>query len=154
MGIEISLDIGGLSISWSKNNRGIDHGFLFQPGDLQRFHSEQVNYDVVDKDDPDLEESERGFARSLVEQCHGLNFSGTETAVAACLEERKAYQEDGDDVLVDLMTFAEFRQFVSAVSIADLDDTFVSGGRPSRKLPGSLISRAGVPRRSDSAGSR
>jgi HEPN/Toprim N-terminal domain 1 len=31
------------------------------------------------------------------------------------------------------MTFAEFRQFVSAVAIGDLDDTFVSGGRNERE---------------------
>ena len=55
MGTEISLDIGGLTISWSKNRRGIDHGFLFQPGDLQRCRSQQMDYDVVGVgDDPEL----------------------------------------------------------------------------------------------------
>ena len=137
MGTVISLDIGGLSVSWAKNHRGSDHGFLFQPGDLQRIQSQQINYDAVEKDDPEAEKSERGFARSLAATLPRLELLGHtlksaqteyETAVATCLDERKSDQDDGDDVLVDLMTFAEFRQFVSAVSIADLDDTFVSDG--------------------------
>jgi len=142
VGTEISLDIGGLSISGARNARGIDHGFLFQSGDIQRIHSEQINYDVVEKDDPELEELERGFARSLAATLPRLELLGHtlksaqaeyEKAAATCLEERKSYHEDEDNVLVDLMTFAEIRQFVSAVSIGDLDDTFVSGDRNERQ---------------------
>jgi hypothetical protein len=137
VGTEISLDIGGLSVSWAKNHRDSDHGFLFQRADLQRIQSKQINYDVVEKDDPELEESERGFARSLAATVPRLELLGHtlksaqfeyERDAATCLEERRSYREDGDEVSVDLMTFADFRQFVSAVSIADLDDTYVSGG--------------------------
>ena len=40
MGTEISLDIGGLSIDWSKNARGADHGALFQEVDRKRLRSD------------------------------------------------------------------------------------------------------------------
>ena len=45
--------------------RGPDHGFLFQPSDLQRFRSSQVVVSPLDDDDPELGEADRGFARPL-----------------------------------------------------------------------------------------
>jgi hypothetical protein len=140
VGTIISLDIGGLEISSAKNHRGIDHGFLFQPGDLQRIQSDQINYDVIEKDDPDLAESERGFARSLAATVARLELLGHtiksaqseyEGCVATCLEERKSYRED--DAPIDPMAFNEFREFVSTVSVAELDDTFVVGDRDENK---------------------
>jgi HEPN/Toprim N-terminal domain 1 len=66
---------------------------------------------------------------------HTLKSAQTEyeTTAAICLEGRQSYQEDDDAVTADLMTFPEFRQFVSAASIIDLDNTFVSGGRNEHK---------------------
>lgn len=136
MGTEISLDIGGLSIAWSKNRRGIDHGFLFQPDDRQRFRSEQIDYGAAADDDPDTAASEQGFTRLLGVTLPRLELLGHtlksakaeyESAVATCLEERKSYVEDGDPVILDIMEFEEFRKFVSTTAISDLDDTFVSG---------------------------
>lgn len=136
MGTEISLDIGGMSISWAKNRRGPDHGDLYQPGDLQRLRSEQINYDTADEDDTGLAESERGFERSLKSLVPRLELLGYtissaqheyDRAAAAWIEERESYQEDEEDISLDVMPFAEFLRFISAVAIADLDDTFVSG---------------------------
>lgn len=138
MGTEITLDIGGMSVSWAKNHRGSDHGFLFQTGDLQRIKSNQINYDAVEDGDPELEESERGFARSLAATVPRLELLGHtvasaqseyERCVATCIEERNSFREDGDDAQGELMAFEEFRRFVTSISIAELDDTFVSGGR-------------------------
>lgn len=70
LGTEISLDIGGLSISWSKNMRGPDHGFLFQPSDLQRFRSSQVVVSPLDDDDPELGEADRGLRVLFARYCH------------------------------------------------------------------------------------
>jgi HEPN/Toprim N-terminal domain 1 len=158
VGTEICLDIGGLSIAGARNTRGSDHGFLFQPGDLQRIHSEQINYDVVEKDDPELEELERGFARSLAATVPRLELLGHTLKSAQTEYERGAAtylkeRNNGDQVPVDLMTFAELRQFVSAVSIGDLDDTFVSGGRNERqrimgRFPFNVVGRSDCPRRS------
>ena len=153
MGTEISLDIGGLSIAGARNTRGSDHGFLFQPGDLQRIHSNQINCDAVEKDDPELEELERGFARSLTATVPRLELLGHtlksaqteyERYAASCLDERNSYRGDGGEVPVDLMTFAEFRQFVSAVSIGNFDDTFVSGARNERKRVMGRFSEEGL----------
>lgn len=147
MGTEISLDIGGLSISWSKNRRGIDHGFLFQPGDLQQFRPQQIEDDLAgEDDDPELSDFEPGFARFLGATLPRLELLGHtirsaeaeyERAAAASLEERKSYREDGDDVTLDIMTFAEFRQFIGSVVLADLDDKFdVGGGDKDERIMG------------------
>jgi hypothetical protein len=137
LGTEISLDISGLTVSWSKNRRGSDHGFLFQPGDLQRFCSPHIHHEVEDGDAPELSDSDFGFARSLGATLPRLELLGHtmrsaeaeyEVSKAVCLEERKAFREDGDDLPLDIMTFAEFRQFIGSVGLADLDNAFVSGG--------------------------
>jgi hypothetical protein len=136
VGTIISLDIGGLSISAAKNHRGDDHGFLFQPNDLERIQSKQRHHDGEEEDDPGREASERGFSRSLAATVprlellgHTLKSAQTEykKCVATCLEERKSYREDGDDAPVDLMKFDEFLRFVTSVSISELDDTFAVG---------------------------
>jgi hypothetical protein len=136
VGTIISLDIGGLSISSAKNYRGNDHGFLFQPNDLQRIQSEQRHHHGEEEDDPGREASERCFSRSLAATVprlellgHTLKSAQTEykKCVATCLEERESYREDGDDPSVDLMEFDEFLRFVAAVSISELDDTFAVG---------------------------
>ena len=41
MGTEISLNIRGMSIDWSRNARGADHGALFQDVDRKRIRSDQ-----------------------------------------------------------------------------------------------------------------
>lgn len=138
MGTEITLDIGGMSIAYAKNDRGPDHGFLFQGKDRQRRRSEQIDYEAVDPDDPDLPLMEMGFARPLRDVWPRLELLGyTMVAVeaeyarvaASCREERQRLHEDGiSDTCDDVMEFAEFRAFVTGVAIADLDDTFVSGG--------------------------
>jgi hypothetical protein len=136
VGTEISLDVGGLSISWSKNSRGSDHGYLFQPEDRQRFQSTQIDYEAVDSDDAETAEYELGFTRSLKATIlrlellgHTLKAAETEYARAAAtsLEERKSSREDGEEISLDLMTFA-VRSFISTVVLADLDDTFVPDG--------------------------
>lgn len=65
MGTIISLDVGGLAIASSKNSRGYDHGFLFQPADRLRFPSQQIDADELGDDDPRLAEAEQGFVRAL-----------------------------------------------------------------------------------------
>ena len=64
MGTEITLDIGGMTISWSKNDRGHDHGFLFQSADRKRFPSEDVDH-VEGAHDEFEEEEEMGLRRPL-----------------------------------------------------------------------------------------
>ncbi len=67
MGTEIYLTVAGISISWSKNEIGLDHGVLFQPGDRTRRKSDQIDYDYYaeNPDDDGLAAHEGVFARQL-----------------------------------------------------------------------------------------
>jgi len=45
LGTEITLDVGGVSLTYGKNHMGMDHGSLFQEPNRKPDRSEQVNYD-------------------------------------------------------------------------------------------------------------
>ena len=66
MGTEINLNVGGISLSFSKNHMGIDFGHLFQEIDRTRRKMDGINYEYF-KDNPeeiaDFELSEMVFAR-------------------------------------------------------------------------------------------
>ena len=49
MGTELTLDVGRVSITYSKNSRGIDHGSLFQEQDRKRVRGEQINYEYFEE---------------------------------------------------------------------------------------------------------
>ena len=65
VGTTISLRVAGTDIDWTKNGPGENHGPLFQDYDLTRLRSEQLDYDGVDPNDPDLAREEIAFARQL-----------------------------------------------------------------------------------------
>ena len=65
MGTEIALDIGGLSLDWSKNARGADHGALFQEGDRKRLRSDQIACDYFADSAEGPGPMEMAFARRL-----------------------------------------------------------------------------------------
>ena len=67
MGTEITLEVGGLTLDWCKNSRGLDHGMLFQAKDRKRIHSDQVNYDYFREHDEDPGPMEMAFCRPLKE---------------------------------------------------------------------------------------
>ena len=142
MGTLISLDVGGMAVDGSKNMRGADHGDLFQVCDRARVRSDQINYDYFDADDPELAEMEAAFARSLTDivprlELMGFNLDSVESAYNRAAEvdrELRAAMEDLDPEVPDRpMGFAEFRDFVYAHPIEDLDDTYPSGGTSTRK---------------------
>jgi len=145
LGTEISLDIGGISIAWAKNNRGEDHGFLFQPGDRKRFPCAQIDYELEEDDDPDRAEMEMGFTRSLRAVLPRLELLGftlpaaeAEYArdAAANLEQRKFDREvagENDVTPLEVMPFKDFLAFLAGVNIIDLDATFVNGGGDEEK---------------------
>jgi HEPN/Toprim N-terminal domain 1 len=51
VGTEITLDVGGVSITYSKNHRGIDHGSLFQEPDRKPLRSDQLDYNYYEHED-------------------------------------------------------------------------------------------------------
>lgn len=136
MGTEISLTIAGMPISQAKNARGPDHGFLFQESDCQRLRSDQIDYDAIDSNDPELPELERGFSRALKLVVPRLELLGYtmktveaeyESIVSVYAEEQRLVAEDSGEAPPQVMSFEEFRRFVADVTIEHLDDTFVTG---------------------------
>ena len=131
MGTEISLDLAGLSVDWSKNRRGVDHGFLFQSDDRRRVPWEDDDHD----DDPDQSLMEMAFIRPLRNVLPRLELLGHtlatakvdyERIAAVCVEDRRSLREEGSDeeLPLELMSFGEFKEFVTRAAIIDLDDSY------------------------------
>ena len=130
MGTEISLDVAGLSVDWSKNSRGVDHGFLFQSDDRRRIPWEDDDHD----DDPDRSLMEMAFIRPFCSVLPRLELLGHtlatakvdyERVAAACVESRRSLREAGidEELPLELMSFEEFKEFVTRDAITDLDDS-------------------------------
>lgn len=143
MGTLITLDVGGMAVDWSKNTRGADHGALFQAGDRTRVRSDQINYDHFQADDPELAEMEAAFARSLADivprlELMGFSLDSVESAHDRAAEGdrklRASIKDLGPDVPDQAMGFADFRDFVNAHAIEDLDDTDPWGNTRPGKL--------------------
>lgn len=129
MGTEISLDIGGVAVDWSKNSMGIDHGSLFQPEDRKRISD--PDRDEGDCIDPDFE---MGFQRSLGSTKMRLELLGYtmgavrkhyERAVATCREERENMRDGGYEhgLATEFMSFEEVLAFVAENPIGELRNT-------------------------------
>lgn len=135
MGTEITLEVCGLAIDWSKNARGIDHGMLFQAKDRKRLHSDQVNYDYFREHNEDPGLMEMSFCKPLKEvipriELLGFTLDQVQREYENCAEFwREECQDEDNDAeksVQDLMTFAEFCEFATSHSLASLDDTFIS----------------------------
>jgi hypothetical protein len=134
VGTEISLDVGGLSIDWSKNSRGTDHGPLFQKGDSKPVRSDQIDYDYFSEHADDPEPMEMALVRRLMDVVPRLELLGFTLeiakahylgAVSACQEERQYLDERDARAPPNLMSFDEFCAFVTAHPVQDLDNTFI-----------------------------
>lgn len=137
LGTEITLDVAGVSLTYSKNHRGIDHGSIFQEQDRKPFKSNQLDYDWYEEKGEDPTPSEMAFTRPLKHIVPRLELLGFDLdrvrreydAVAQYwIEERQSLQDDDDDEsIADLMSFAEFCAFATTHPLESLDDTFISG---------------------------
>ncbi len=141
MGTEITLEIGGMGITYSKNHIGIDHGSLFQEPDRKPLRSDQLDYEYFEKESEDPTSYEMAFVRTLKDVVPRLELLGFnldrvereyETVAKSCLEERESLSEDESDPLPDLMSFAEYRQLATDHAIESLDSTFVSSAMKER----------------------
>jgi hypothetical protein len=128
MGTIISLDLAGLSVSWSKNSRGPDHGALFQEIDRTRAAPDQIEQDAGSEDsDVDYEAA---FVRSLSAVLPRLELLGYTLdrvraeylAATEYWREERASLED-EEPAPGLMSFEEFRAFIVAHPVAELSDT-------------------------------
>jgi HEPN/Toprim N-terminal domain 1 len=124
-----------MMLDWSKNSRGNDHGALFQMADRKRTRSTPIDYDNSDETDPELAQMEMGFSRVLSDiilrlELLGFTLSHIEKeylqTVKACREERLILNEDGFNETLDLMTFAEFCDFIIRHPVQALDGTYIS----------------------------
>ncbi|MEO5366432.1 MAG: HEPN/Toprim-associated domain-containing protein [Magnetococcus sp. WYHC-3] len=134
MGTEITLDISGLALDYSKNHMGNDHGALFQEKDRQRRRSDQVNYEYFIETNADPAPMEMAFAKPLREvlprlEVMGFTLKNAETAYQGVLQsvrEEMAESADDDAEPKELMGFDEFCDFVTIHAVQSLDDTFIS----------------------------
>ncbi len=143
MGTEITLDVGGVSITYSKNHPGTDHGSLFQEQDRKPVRSDQLNYDYCDSAEEYPTSAEMAFTRPLKDvvprlELLGFNLSHVQReyeSIAESCREGRAFLNDTEP-LPDLMSFAEFRQFAIEYPLESLDNTFLLGGENEEKIPG------------------
>ena len=133
MGTMITLDVGGISVDWSKNSRGADHGSLFLETDRKRIPSDQIDYNYFSERGEDPDEMELAFVsklRNLLPRLELLGFT-LDKAEASYAAEVASYRstefEDAESEPHHVMSFAEFCAFVAAHPISQLDDTFVGG---------------------------
>lgn len=135
MGTEITLEVGGLTLDWCKNSRGLDHGMLFQAMDRKPIHSDQVNYDYFRENGKNPGPIEMAFCRPLKEVVPRIELLGFTLDQVGCgytscaeswREECQAMANEEEESVPDLMTFAEFCAFATAHPLETLDDTFIS----------------------------
>lgn len=136
MGTEITLDVAGVTVTYSKNHRGIDHGSIFQEQDRTAVKSDQLDYDWYEEEDEDPTPSEMAFTRPLRDavprlELLGFNLERVQREYDAVarnwLEVRQSLQDDDDEPIPNLMNFAEFLAFATAHPLESLDDTFILG---------------------------
>lgn len=138
MGTEISLDIGGITVTWSKNSRGIDHGHLFQENDYHRLRSEQLDYDYFDDDDdPMVAANEAALTKPLGSVLLRLELLGFtidairkeyDFVAASCRSERENQDYEMLKRPYDFMSFEEFRDFIANVNLEDLESKYIEYG--------------------------
>lgn len=135
MGTEITLEVGGLTVDWSKNSFGVDHGMLFQEQDRKCVHSDQIDYDYYKEENEDPGLMEMAFCRSLREivprlELLGFTLDMVEREYEDCanvwLEDWEAMKEEEEEETLNVMSFKEFISFATEHPIHSLDDTFIS----------------------------
>jgi hypothetical protein len=131
VGTEIHLEIEGMSLDWSKNGMGIDHGFLFQEADRARRRSDGIDYDYFQETGEDPAAYEAAFARPLSRilprlDLVGFNIHGARLAYEAAARDAATSASygssinPGEPVQTEFMTFDEFCAFCRRFPLADL----------------------------------
>jgi hypothetical protein len=150
MGTMIDLAIGGMEIDWSKNSMGIDHGALFQPSDLARRRSDQVDYAYCDENGIDTASAERAFVRPLARVLPRLDMLGYDIAFARAayedvVRESREFARNVTSVEPnDFMSFDEFAALCRRFPLAGLSNQIVrhSGDDREKTPPGRFAALA------------
>lgn len=137
MGTEITLDVGGLCVDWNKNSRGADHGMLFQSHHRKRVKTSQLDYDYPELDAEIIASMERALSATLSEVCPRLELLGFtleavkneyESFVVEWLDIQSRIREPDEPVETDVLSFAEFCDFVKSYPLAQLDNSYNESG--------------------------
>lgn len=155
MGTEISLNVGGVTVDWSKNMRGVDHGPLYQEQDRKRLRCDQIDYAHFEREEESPGDFEMAFSRSLGAVVPRLEMLGyrLETARQAYEAATRQWREDWF-ALADLvkndaelmtdneatvesvpmpMSFDEYVAFLRAHPIGSLSDEYIEDEGDSKK---------------------
>jgi hypothetical protein len=132
MGTEIDLTIGGITLDWSKNSMGIDHGPLFQRADLVQRPSDQIHYEYFEQNKLAAVPCERAFVRPLARVLPRLDMLGHGLASARLAYEeavRRALELARDttaaELPTDFMSFDEFSSLCRRFPLASLGDRVI-----------------------------
>ena len=138
MGTSIELTVGGVSLSYSKNDMGLDFGFLFQEGDESRRKLDGIDYEYYQdhpEEQPDLSQHEAVFARQLARVLPRLHLLGStietaraeyEAVVAEALEMDSSINRL--EPSPDLLSFEEFCALACRYPLTSLTEGFITDG--------------------------
>jgi hypothetical protein len=141
VGTEITLDVGELSLTYSKNHRGMDHGALYQESNRKPIKCGQLDYDWYKDHGEDPTADEMALTRPLKDVLPRLELLGFnldrvrreyEIVAESCKEERRRraiFDDRYINKVLDLMSFAEFCEFANYYPLSTLDGTFISSAR-------------------------
>lgn len=139
MGTEIILEIGKMTLDWSKNMMGVNHGVLYLETDRQHCSScsNELNEEIEDDKDQGSDDiCFRKQLRSLVPRLELLGHSIEHLRKqyeSHALEWLAYLSEDEDESpLPTLFSFEEIIDFICSHPILSLDDTY-SFDDPSQK---------------------
>src|SRR5580700_5129470 len=76
VGTEIRLDVEKVSLTYSKNHPGMDHGSLYQEPDRGRISCDQLDYDYYKDHGEDPKAAEMAFTRPLKDVVPRLELLG------------------------------------------------------------------------------
>ena len=132
MGTEITLDVAEVSVTYSKNHRGIDHGSIFQEKDRKAIESDPLVYDQYEEEDEDPTLSEMAFTSPLNQivprlELLGFNLERVHREYDAVARDWLEEIQDDNEPTPDLMSFTEFRAFVNSHSLSSLNSSFIWG---------------------------
>lgn len=143
MGTEITLDVGEIWLTYSKNHRGMDHGSLYEESDRKPIRSDQLEYAYYKEHDEDPTSAEMAFIRPLKDVVPRIELLGFtldrvrreyEMVAQSWREEKQAMLDDeGSDRRPNPMSFAEFYEFATYYPLLELDNTFVSDAHGKEK---------------------
>ncbi len=134
MGTAITLEVGGIDLTYSKNHIGIDHGSLFQKSDRKPIRSDQIDYAYFEAEREDPTPMEMAFIRPLRDVVPRLELLGFtldrvrreyESVTEDWQERLRSSSDEDTERVVDLMSFTEFRDLATAYPLESLDSSFL-----------------------------